>query len=154
MIIPREMAESVNNVKLPMEIFEILHNISLYLIEDDRADLGRFAYSDRVDHWYHGKNNIHHPGVMHHWILGLFGMLTAQVGSLALKGYEMYKDYKRIESGDYRDIDKSIMDLVEDNNTMPLEEYKNEVMAIAPVSATKAEKRIPKIPEISSLPGF
>jgi len=110
-----------------MEIFEIIHNVSMYLLVDDMHDLGRGQYTKRTDYYYHGKHSPDHPSPFHHWILGYFGILTSQIGTALLKGLEMYDDYKKIEGGDLSDIDEKIIDLVEEDNTISLDEYSKEI---------------------------
>lgn len=111
---------------LPMEFFEVIHNVSMYLLLDDAADIGRFSYYNRSDHWYHGSNNIHHPSPLHHWQVAIFGLLFSQIGSVVAKGVEMYQGYRKLENGDFSDLDPDIIDLVEDNS-IALEEYQDEV---------------------------
>ena len=72
--------------QLPTELFEVIHNISKFLILDDAHDVGRFQYYGRKDHWYHGRNNHDHPGLWHHWQIGMMGMIIAEVGAVAVKG--------------------------------------------------------------------
>jgi hypothetical protein len=92
MIIPKHLGDLVETPPLPMEIFEAIHNFSLYLILDDVHDLGRGQYYERIDHFYHGRKSPDHPSVLHHWQLGLAGLLVSQVGSLLTKGLELYSD--------------------------------------------------------------
>src|SRR6476469_7051132 len=134
MITQRQLAEQAGFIKPPMEIFEIIHNVSMYLLVDDMHDLGRGQYYKRTDYYYHGKHSPDHPSPFHHWILGYFGILTSQIGSALLKGLEMYDDYKKIEGGDLSDLDEKIIELAEEDNTISLEEYKDEVRSKLPLS--------------------
>jgi hypothetical protein len=167
MIIPKHLGDLVETPPLPMEIFEAIHNFSLYLILDDVHDLGRGQYYERIDHFYHGRKSPDHPSVLHHWQLGLAGLLVSQVGSLLTKGLELYSDYKKIESGDLRDMDPNIIDLLEEENTevIPLEEYKDEVQMKTQSLKTDhhySQESHPsyeddyslKAPEVSGLPFF
>lgn len=129
MITSYSQANSVGNIDIPISLFEMIHNISMYLLLDDKHDLGRFVYYDRTDHWYHGSNNIHHESPFHHWQIAILGLMFAQVGSLFVKGKEMFDSFKKIESGDLTGIDSSLIDSLEDN-TISLEEYKGEIADI------------------------
>lgn len=137
MITSYDKANAVGNIDIPISFFEMIHNISMYLLHDDKHDLGRFAYYDRTDHWYHGSNNIHHPGIFHHWQVAIVGLLFSQIGSLFYKGKEMYDSFKKIESGDLSDLDQSLIDTLETDNTISLEDYNEEVSDIKPVSKPK-----------------
>ena len=130
MITSYDNANSIGNIEIPISFFEMIHNISMYLLLDDKHDLGRFSYYNRSDHWYHGSNNVDHPGIYHHWQIGIFGLLFAQVGSLFTKGKEMYDTFKKIESGDLSGIDESLISSIETDNTISLEDYDNEVSGI------------------------
>lgn len=142
MITQRQIAEQAGIIKPPMEIFEIIHNVSMYLLVDDMHDLGRGQYTKRTDYYYHGKHSPEHPSPFHHWVLGYFGILTSQIGTALLKGLELYEDYKKIEGGDLSDIDEKIINLVEEDNTISLEEYKDELDHLPKVS---------ELPDASSL---
>ncbi len=130
MITSYENANAVGNIDIPLPFFEMIHNISMYLLLDDKHDLGRFSYYNRSDHWYHGNNNIHHPGIFHHWQIGIFGLLFSSIGSLIVKGKEMYEGFKKIEGGDLSGLDQSLIDSLETDNTISLEEYNNEISDI------------------------
>ena len=45
---------------------------------------------------------------------------------MVAKGVEMYQGYRKLENGDFSDLDPDIIDLVEDNS-IALEEYQDEV---------------------------
>jgi hypothetical protein len=143
MITSYENANAVGNVDIPLPFFEMIHNISMYLLLDDKHDLGRFSYYNRSDHWYHGNNNIHHPGIFHHWQIGILGLLFSSVGSLLVKGKEIYESFKKIESGDLSGIDDSLISSLETDNTISLEEYNNEISGIdkiTPLTLTPSPK--------------
>ena len=118
---------------LPESFFEAIHNISMYLLLDDAHDLGRFSYYQRGDYYYHGRHSPNHPSPVHHWQLAIFGLLFSNIGSVVMKGAEMFRDYKRIESGDFSDLDQDIIDLVEDDSSVSLLDYEQEVKTIQPV---------------------
>lgn len=132
MIVDQANAANVIPI-LPMHFFELVHDISMFLILDDKHDIGRTVYYNRSDHWYHGKNNVHHPSPWHHYQIGIMGLLVSQIGSIISKGMEMVGDYRKIEGGDLSGIDKDIIDLVEMDNVVPLDEYQDEVRTITPV---------------------
>lgn len=148
MIAPRVMAESLGTLPIPLEFFEILHNISMFLIKDDISDLGRFRYTDRDDHYYKGRLSPHHNSTLHHWQIGAMGLFLSQIGSLMSVGMNVYNDYKKIETGDLSGIDDDIIDLLDDNNTITVDEYKEEVKEIPETSS------LPPIPEMPMLLGI
>lgn len=74
---------------LPLEIFEMMHDLSLFLIVDDKHDLGHFAYSKRDDHYYHFKKSPDHPSPIHHWQIGVIGLFVSQVGALVSKALDI-----------------------------------------------------------------
>ena len=137
MIVPREVAEQVD-VKTPEQLFELIHNVSLYLLIDDKSDLGRFQYYGRDDHYYHGKHSPDHPSPFHHWQIGILGLIVSQLGSIMTKASEMYNTFQAVESGDYSAIDNDILEMAEDDNTISLEDYKNEVSSI-PLQSDKED---------------
>jgi hypothetical protein len=150
MIIPRSLGEQIEVGPVPMELFEMIHNFSVYLLIDDKHDLGRGQYYDRIDHYYHGRKSPHHPSVLHHYQLGIAGLLFSQVGSLITKGIEMIDDYKKMESGDLSGLDDDIRNLIEGDNTIPINEYSEEIKDIP-----KLEQNISLyIPELNDLPGY
>ena len=158
MIAPRSITEQMGMIKPPMELFELIHNVSLYLLMDDAHDIGRGQYYHRTDYYYHGKKSFDHPSPMHHWILGYFGILTSQIGSAMVKAFEMFDDYNKLEKGDLSGIDKDIIDLVEEDTAIPLEEYKQELSHLPVVQETK--RQIPRkdisleIPRPLDLPNY
>jgi hypothetical protein len=154
MIIPRPIAEQAIDIPpFPMEFFEAVHNFSMYLILDDVHDLGRGQYYERIDHFYHGRKSPHHPSPLHHWQLGIAGLLFSQVGSLITKGIEMIDDYKKMESGDLSGLDDDIRNLIEGDNTIPLAEYQKEVATLPKVGEDDLPDPL-KVPVIENLPGF
>ena len=158
MIAPRSITEQIGLPKLPLELFEVIHNVSLYLLVDDKYDLGRGQYYNRSDHFYHGNFSPDHPSSLHHWILGYFGILTSQIGSAMVKAFEMFDDYNKLEKGDLSGIDKDIIDLVEEDTAIPLEDYKQELAHLPVVQETK--RQIPRkdisleIPRPLDLPNY
>lgn len=75
--------------QIPLEFWEFLHDISLFLIVDDKHDLGHFTYYNRNDHYYRFKKSPHHPSPFHHWQIGIVGLVTAQLGGLLSKALEI-----------------------------------------------------------------
>lgn len=130
MLIPKKLAQQTQIMSFPTEIFELIHNFSMFLIKDDKHDIGQFIYYDRDSHYYHGKHSPDHPTAFHHWQIGLMGLVISQLGSLISKGSEMYSDYKKIENGDMSEIDPEIMNIMNDNNTISLDDYKQETSDI------------------------
>lgn len=139
-------------------IFELIHNVSMFLIMDDKDDLGRFTYYDRHEHWYQGKNSPHHPTPWHHWQIGAIGLLVSQIGALVSKGVEMYNDYKDVESGAIN-VDSELGDVFSDN-TIALEEYQKEVSEIPeqmkglPNKVISLDRSPLEVPELPSLIGL
>lgn len=74
---------------LPQEFWEMVHDISMFLVLDDKHDLGHFAYSNRNHHYYRGKKSPNHPQPFHHWQLGMIGIVVAQMGALISKALEI-----------------------------------------------------------------
>jgi hypothetical protein len=155
MIVERHVSEREGMLPVPMELFEILHNISMFLIRDDAGDVGYFRYSDRDHHYHHGKLSPDHPSVVHHWQIGVGLLFLSQVGSLMNLGMGVYEDYKKAESGDVSGIDQDILDLVDADNSssITLDEYKEEVDSIPQVDLTK-ENDFPALPPMPDLPGL
>jgi hypothetical protein len=154
MIIERHISEKVGVLPVPMEFFEILHNISMFLINDDAGDVGHFRYHERDYHYYHGKQSPSHPGVMHHWQIGVCGLLISQLGSLLNLGMGVYEDYKKAEKGDVSDIDQDILDLVDSDNVISMEDYKEEVSAIPTEDYITKHLSPLEPPRLPSLPGL
>jgi hypothetical protein len=143
------MAESLGVLPVPLELFEILHNVSMFLIRDDARDLGRFRYRDRDDHYYRGRLAPHHRSTIHHWQIGVMGLFLSQIGSLMSVGMGVVDGYKKVvESGDMSEIDDDILGLIEDDNTITIDEYKEEVKEI-PVSSS-----LPPMPPMPMLLGM
>lgn len=141
MIAPREVGDSVGVLPIPMELFEIIHNVSMFLLMDDKHDLGRGVYYERDDHYYHGRFSAHHPSMWHHWQIGVLGLVVSQLGTFVTKGMELFGDYQRIgQNGDLSGIDDNILKIIEGDNTITLDEYKQEVGSLVP-----EEEEPPKI---------
>lgn len=146
MIAPREIGDSMGMLPIPMELFEIIHNISMFLLVDDKHDLGRGVYYERDDHYYHGRFSAHHPSMWHHWQIGLFGLMISQLGTFVTKGMELFGDYKRIgENGDLSGLDDNILKIIEGDNTITLDEYKQELGDLTISSQEEGEDGPPKI---------
>lgn len=73
----------------PIEIFEMMYDISLFLIVDDKHDLGHFGYINRDDHYYRFKPSPNHPSPFHHWQVGVIGLFLSQTGALISKALEI-----------------------------------------------------------------
>lgn len=67
---------------IPDEVFEIMHEFSVFLLKDDKHDLGYYRYYKRKGHYYMGKPAPNHPGMLHHWQVGMAGLIMAQLGGL------------------------------------------------------------------------
>ena len=67
---------------VPDEVFEIMHEFSVFLLKDDKHDLGYYRYYRRKGHYYMGKPAPDHPGMLHHWQVGMAGLVMAQLGGL------------------------------------------------------------------------
>jgi hypothetical protein len=154
MIIPRSLGEQIEVGPVPMELFEMIHNFSMYLILDDVHDLGRGQYYERIDHFYHGKKSPHHPSPFHHYQIGIAGLLFSQIGSLLSKGMEMIDDYKKMESGDLSGLDDDVRKLVEGDNTIPLAEYQKEVSTLPKVDEDNSTSDPLMVPEPMGLIGY
>lgn len=144
MIVDYNTGNTVGNIEIPLSLFEMIHNVSMYLLLDDKHDLGRFAYYNRTDHWYHGNNNIDHPGVFHHWQIGIFGLLFSSIGSLLVKGREIYDNFKKIESGDLSGLDQSLIDSLETDNTISLDDYNSELSGIPKIISLREIQNKPE----------
>ena len=145
MISPRHIAQLVDVPPLPDEFFKIIHDLSVFLIVDDRHDIGRSVYYNRSDHYYHGHHSPHHPSPYHHWQLGLAGLIFSQLGSMFNQGMQLYNDYQQMEAGNIEGMDPEILNLIkQDNNVVTLEQYKEEVKTIPARQVDPPE----------SLPGF
>lgn len=130
MITSYDIGSQIGDLTIPMEFFELIHNLSMYLLLDDRLDVGHFAYTGRQFHYYHGKHSPDHPSIHHHWTLAVAGLIFSEVGSVVNKGVELFKSYQTIESGDLSSVDQSIIDLVEEDNTVSLDDFEKEVAII------------------------
>lgn len=99
---------------LPMKFWEFLYDISLWLIVDDKEDLGRFTYFDRDTHYYHFKHSPHHPSPFHHWQIGIVGLFLSQAGALLTKAIEMKNQIKKpvVKQEEYKKPIK-VIDLME-----------------------------------------
>jgi hypothetical protein len=127
-ITSKELGErSVDKLPIPTEFFEIIHNISLFLLRDDISDLGRFSYYDREDHYYHGNKSTDHPSMMHHWQIGIVGLVVSQFGSLLNIGKDIYDDYKGMKEGRMNDEVRRILD---NDTSIPLDDYKAETSSL------------------------
>ena len=67
---------------IPDEFFEVMHEFSVFLLKDDKHDLGYYRYYKRKGHYYMGKHSPDHPGMLHHWQVGMAGLIFAQLGGL------------------------------------------------------------------------
>lgn len=67
---------------VPDQVFEILHEFSVFLLKDDKHDLGYYRYYRRKGHYYLGHPAPNHPGMLHHWQVGMAGLVMAQIGGL------------------------------------------------------------------------
>ena len=67
---------------IPDEVFEIMHEFSVFLLKDDKHDLGYYRYYRRKGHYYMGQPAPDHPGMLHHWQVGMAGLIMAQLGGL------------------------------------------------------------------------
>jgi hypothetical protein len=67
---------------IPDEIFEVMHEFSVFLLKDDKHDLGYYRYYKRKGHYYMGQHSPDHPGMLHHWQVGMAGLIMAQLGGL------------------------------------------------------------------------
>ena len=67
---------------IPDEVFEIMHEFSVFLLKDDKHDLGYYRYYRRKGHYYMGRPAPDHPGMLHHWQVGMAGLIMAQLGGL------------------------------------------------------------------------
>lgn len=141
MIVSYENANSVGDIDIPISFFEMIHNISMYLLHDDAHDLGFFSYYNRNSHYYQGKRSPDHPSPFHHYQIAIIGLLFAQVGSLFYKGKEMYDSFKKIEGGDLSDLDQSLIDTLETDNTISLDDYNNEVSDIKKINELPSPKK-------------
>lgn len=141
MIVSYENANSVGNIDIPISFFEMVHNISMFLIMEDKKDLGRFQYFNRSDYYYYNKHSPNHESPWHHWQIGLIGLLFSHVGSLFYKGKEMYDSFKKIEGGDLSDLDQSLIDTLETDNTILLDDYNNEVSDIKKINELPSPKK-------------
>lgn len=116
--------------KIPIQLFELIHNISMFLLLDDKHDIGRFSYHNRTDYYWKGRYSPDHPSPLHHWYIGWLGLLTAQIGAIAVKGLEVAETYNSIQQGDMSAVDPDILELFEENGPVELEDYKEEVKAL------------------------
>lgn len=67
---------------IPDEVFEIMHEFSVFLLKDDKHDLGYYRYYRRKGHYYMGRPAPNHPSMLHHWQIGIGGLILAQLGGL------------------------------------------------------------------------
>lgn len=74
---------------IPMEFWEMIHDFSMFLIVDDKHDLGHFSYWNRNDHYYRFKKSPNHPSPFHHYQIGILGLVLAQIGGLFSKALEI-----------------------------------------------------------------
>jgi len=77
---------------IPLEFWEMIHDFSMFLIVDDKHDLGHFDYYGRKDHYYRFKQSPDHPSPFHHYQLGIIGLVIAQIGGLFSKALELKND--------------------------------------------------------------
>ena len=132
MIVDQQTAAMTEVPHLPLELFEMIHNVSMFLILEDKKDIGRFQYYDRTDYYWKGRFSPDHPSPWHHYHVGIFGLLISQIGSVVAKGLEMFDTYRKIESGDLSEVDRDILDIMEVDNTISLDDYTKEVKKILP----------------------
>lgn len=88
-----QFAHQLTNIDIPMKFWEMLHEFSLFLLVDDKHDIGRFTYYNRDDHYYHFKHSPHHPTPFHHWQVGVVGLFVSQMGALVSKAMEMKREF-------------------------------------------------------------
>jgi len=64
---------------------EMLNNLAVSLIEDDRHDIGYTTYRNRNSHYYHGRKSPNHESPWHHWQIGGILYIISQIaGAIAL----------------------------------------------------------------------
>lgn len=84
-IISQQQQQQQHDMKkpyIPIELWEALHDISLFLIVDDQHDLGRFSYYGDESHYYRFQKRPDHPSPFHHYQLGILGLVVSQIGAL------------------------------------------------------------------------
>lgn len=97
---------------IPDEIFELMHEFSLFLLKDDKSDIGYYKYFKRNGHYYHGVKSMNHPSMIHHWQIGIAGLIVAQIGGLinmardSMNG-EIPDDEPLFEESQIIDLDES-----------------------------------------------
>jgi hypothetical protein len=74
------------------KIAEGMYNLGRFLIEDDKFDVGHFAYRNRP-HYYHGEFSKDHPSPLHHWIYGTLLIVGAEVMGTLLTLKQMRDGY-------------------------------------------------------------
>ncbi len=66
-----------------MPMSRMLWDLGEMMIEDDKHDIGYFAYRNRKYHTYHGRRAPNHPLPFHHWQIGgifcIVGKLAAMI---------------------------------------------------------------------------
>lgn len=128
MIVDYSTGSTYGIPKIPLEFFEMIHNVSEYLLLDDKHDIGRFSYFNRTDYYWKGQYSPDHPSPLHHWYLGWIGMLFAQIGAIAMKGLEVADTYQKVQRGDMSEIDDEVLKMFEE--PMTLDDYKVSVSDI------------------------
>ncbi len=90
---PTEYRHQLLKPQIPMEFWEMLHDFSMFLIVDDKHDLGRFSYYDRKGHFYRYKESPHHPSPFHHWQVGILGLFASQLGAIVTKALDIRNEF-------------------------------------------------------------
>lgn len=89
---PAEYRHQMIKTQIPMEFWEMMHDFSMFLIVDDKHDLGRFSYYDRKGHFYRHAESPHHPSPFHHYQVGILGLFVSQVGAVVSKALEIREE--------------------------------------------------------------
>lgn len=89
------MADS-NSSRLPIPFItldqaEMLNNLAVSLIEDDRHDIGYTTYRNRNSHYYHGKRSPNHDSPWHHWQIGGILYIISQIAGAIALTHEMHQ---------------------------------------------------------------
>ena len=70
-----------------------VHDLGYMMILDDKDDVGWFSYSHRPYHTYRGKPSPKHPSPWHHWQLGGFMMVVAEIAGILEMAREMQQEW-------------------------------------------------------------
>ena len=128
MIVDYNTGASYDMPKIPIEFFEMVHNISKFLLLDDRHDIGRFSYRNRTDYYWKGTYSPDHISPLHHWYLGWIGMIVAQIGAITMKGLEVAQTYDKVNRGNMSDVDSDVLAMFkDDDDSIALDDYKEEL---------------------------